>query len=349
MSVVYRPFTHGYNRQRQHSKKQRRKQPADLGRRRGTPSHQKIAGRRAVAKEAADGALMEFVTAGSLDEALDTLSKFGPEAAVVAGGTAVLYQLSAGMRQASRIVHIERLSDLSHVSCNGGVRIGALTTMRAVAESPDLASRCSGLVTAAASCGGWQTQFVATVGGNVCNASPGADLAPSLLVHDAQVTLASADRGARSVPLAAFFTGFRQTAREPDELMTEIAFDTPPARTADVYVKVRRRGAMELPIVGVATRVTLDESLKTIADIRIAACAAGPVPFRADKAEAILKGAAAHDAPIAEAGAALVERASLFSDARASAEYRRAVLPRVLTHAIEQCVSRARADGSGSQ
>ena len=63
----------------------------------------------------------------------------------------------------------------------------------------------------------------------------------------------------------------------------------------------------------------------------------------------MLKGAAVHDAPLAEAGAALVERASFFSDARASAEYRRAVLPRVLTHAIQQCVSRARADGSGSQ
>ena len=292
---------------------------------------------------------MEFVTAESLDEALDSLSNLGSEVAVVAGGTAVLYQLSTGMRAAKRIVHVERLSDLSCVRRNGGVRIGALTTMRTLAESPNLPSLCSGLVTAAASCGGWQTQFVATVGGNMCNASPGADLAPPLLVHDAQVTLASAGRGARSMPLAAFFTGHRQTAREPDELMTEIALETPPSRTADVYVKVRRRGAMELPIVGVATRVTLDESGESIADIRIAACAAGPMPFRADKAEAILKGAAAHDASLGEGGAALVEQASLFSDARASAEYRRAVLPRVLTHAIEQCVSRVRADGSGSQ
>ena len=302
-----------------------------------------------VARETADGGAMEFVTAESLDEALDTLSNLGSEAAVVAGGTAVLYQLSAGMRRASRVVHVERLSDLSYVRCNGGVRIGALTTMRTVAESPDLASQCRGLVTAASSCGGWQTQFVATVGGNMCNASPGADLVPSLLVHDAQVTLASVQRGARSIPLAAFFTGHRQIARKPDELMTEIALDTPPARTSDVYVKVRRRGAMELPIVGVATRVTLDEAGDSITDIRIAACAVGPTPFRASEAEAILKGAAAHDASVGEAGAALVEQASLFSDARASAEYRRAVLPRVLTHAIEQCVSRARADGSGSQ
>ena len=292
---------------------------------------------------------MELVTAGSLDEALDTLSKFGPEAAVVAGGTAVLYQLSTGMRAAKRIVHVERLTDLSRVECDGGVRIGALTTMRTLAESPNLPSPCDGLVIAAASCGGWQTQYVATVGGNICNASPGADLVPPLLVHDARVTLASAERGARSMPLAAFFAGFRQTAREPDELMTEIALDTPPARTADVYVKVRRRGAMELPIVGVATRVTLNEAGDSITDIRIAACAVGPVPFRADEAEAMLKGAAVHDASVGEAGAALVEQASLFSDARASAEYRRAVLPRVLTHAIEQCVSRARADGSGSQ
>ncbi len=286
---------------------------------------------------------MEFVTVASLDEALDALSNFGPEAAVVAGGTAVLYQLSAGIRSAARVVHVERLDDLSYVQRDGEVRIGALTSMRTIAESPDLASRCSGLVTAAASCGGWQTQFVATVGGNVCNASPGADLAPPLLVHDARVTLASAERGTRSMALGEFFTGPRQTAREPDELVTEIGFDEPPACTADVYVKVRRRGAMELPIVGVATRVTLDGSGETIEDIRIAACAVGPTPFRAGEAEGILKGAALRDARLEEAGAALVERATFFTDAKASADYRRAVLPRVLAHAVEQSAARARA------
>ena len=280
---------------------------------------------------------MEFVTAGSLDEALDTLSNFGPEATVVAGGTAVLYQLSAGMRATKRIVHVERLADLSHIRRNGSVSIGALTTMRAVAESPVFAPLGGGLVSAAASCGGWQTQYVATVGGNICNASPGADLVPPLLVQDARVTLTSAKRGTRSMALGAFFTGHRQTAREPDELVTEIAFDEPPARTADVYTKVRRRGAMELPIVGVATRVTLDASGETIEDIRIAACAVGPTPFRASEAEAILKGGVLRDAPLAEAGAALVERATLFTDARASADYRRTVLPRVLAHTVEQC------------
>ena len=284
---------------------------------------------------------MEFVTVASLDEALDTLANFGPEAAVVAGGTAVLYQLSTGMRAAKRIVHVEGLADLSHVECDGGVRIGALATMRAVAEAPHLTTTGAGLVIAAASCGGWQTQYVATVGGNVCNASPGADLVPPLLVHDARVTLASAERGTRSIALDEFFTGPRQTAREPDELVTEITFDEPPARTADVYFKVRRRSAMELPIVGVATRVTLDDSGETIEDIRIAACAVGPTPFRAGEAEAILKGAVLRDAPLAEAGAALVERATFFTDAKASADYRRAVLPRVLAHAVEQSAARA--------
>ena len=290
---------------------------------------------------------MEFVTVASLDEALDTLANVGSDAAIVAGGTAVLYQLSAGMRTAALILHVERLSGLSHVTRDGGVRIGALTTMRAVAESPRLTAAGAGLVSAAASCGGWQTQYVATVGGNVCNASPGADLVPPLLVHDARVTLASAARGTRSVALGEFLAGHRRTAREPDELMTEVAFDAPPARTSDVYVKVRRRGAMELPIVGVATRVTLDDAEEAIADIRIAACAVGPVPFRAPEAEAILTGTALRDAPLADAGAALVERATFFTDARASADYRRAVLPRVLAHAVEQCAAQARAAGNG--
>ncbi len=283
---------------------------------------------------------MEFTTAGSLDEALETLSEFGPDAAVVAGGTAVLYQLSAGMRKAARIVHVERLADLAFVRRNGRLRIGALTTMRVLAESPALGPPGGALAAAGASCGGWQTQFVATVGGNVCNASPGADLVPPLLVHDAQVTLASAKRGTRTLDLGDFLAEHRKTALEADELLTEIVLEPLPPRSADSYFKVRRRTAMELPIVGLACRLTLDETGEAIADIRIAACAVGPVPFRAGEAEAILKGAPVHDAPLADAGAALVAQAAFFSDARASADYRRAVLPRVLAHTVRQCAAR---------
>ena len=288
---------------------------------------------------------MEFLSVTTTDEALSKLASHGNAAAVLAGGTAVLYQLKSGMVSADIVLHVERLAELSYVQANGCTTFGALTSLRKIATAPELNDKYGAIRTAAASCGGWQTQSVATIGGNVCNASPGADLVPPLLVHGAKLTLASEARDERSLPLEEFLVGGRRTAREPDELLTAITLDTPPPRTADTYVKIRRRGAMELPIIGLALRLTMDAAGKSIDGIRIAVCAAGPVPFRATAAEDILTGEAANGDALKEAGASLLDRAELFTDARASAEYRRAVLPRALAHAVKDCAARA---GSGA-
>lgn len=284
---------------------------------------------------------MEFVSAGSVDEALDKLLSYGGDATVLAGGTAVLYQLRSGYLSAKVVLHVETLADLSYVRRNGATEIGALTCLRALAEADELGEEYSAIRSAAASCGGWQTQAVATIGGNICNASPSADLAPPLLAHGAQLTLASRSRGSRSLSLREFLVGGGRTRREPDELLTAIALEAVPPRTADLYFKVRRRSAMERPIIGLAVRLTLAESGERIDDIRIAVCGAGPVPFRAQEAEAILNGQAVADDAVKAAGAALLERASFVTDARASAAYRQAVLPRVLAHVVKHCAARA--------
>ena len=135
--------------------------------------------------------------------------------------------------------------------------------------------------------------------------------------------------------------GRRQTAREPDEMLTAIDLDPPPPRTADIYSKVGRRSAMEIAIVGLAVRLTMDEPGETIEDIRIAAGSVAPVPFRAVEAEGLLKGQAVGADVIKAAGAALVRRASAITDVRGSKEYRVAVLPRVLDRAVRACAARA--------
>jgi carbon-monoxide dehydrogenase medium subunit len=290
---------------------------------------------------------MEFVSAGSVDEALDKLNSYGSDAAVLAGGTAVLYQLRSGWVRAKAVLHVETLADLSFVRSNGATEIGALTCLRALAESEELGDDYGAIRSAAASCGGWQTQSVATIGGNICNASPSADLVPPLLAHGARLTLTCQSRGSRSLPLADFLIGSGQTCREPDELLTAIALEAPAARTADLYVKVRRRSAMERPIIGLAVRLTVDEPGERIDDVRIAVCAAGPVPFRALEAEGILKGQILQDDAVKGAGAALVEQASVITDERASARYRQALLPRVLEHAVRRCAARASGAPSG--
>lgn len=291
--------------------------------------------------EGEGGVPVEFLSAASVDETLETLAAYGEDAVVLAGGSAIMYQLKSGIKSGKVLVHVEKLTDLSFVHRDGAPKIGALTSLRKLANSDKLSDHYNGIRNAAASCGGWQIQSVATIGGNVCNASPSADLVPPLLAHGARLTLASKSRGSRTIDLDTFLVRYRQSEREPDELLTTIELDAPAPHTADIYIKVRRRGAMELPIIGLAVRLTLDEPGETIADVRVAACSAGPVPFRATEAEDILKGNAASDDVIAEAGAALLERAAVATDARASAAYRRAVLPRVLAHAVKDCAARA--------
>ena len=127
----------------------------------------------------------------------------------------------------------------------GAPKIGALTSLRKLADSDKLSDHYNGIRNAAASCGGWQIQSVATIGGNVCNASPSADLVPPLLAHGARLTLASKSRGSRTIDLDTFLVRYRQSEREPDELLTTIELDAPAPHTADIYIKVRRRGAME--------------------------------------------------------------------------------------------------------
>lgn len=272
----------------------------------------------------------------SLRETLEALANFGDEACVLAGGTDVMVQVARGEIRPDVLIHIERVPGLANIERNGHVRLGALATHRAIAGSQDMGDGYSSLPSAAGAIGGWQTQAVGTLGGNLGNASPAADLLPPLLVHGAQVELASV-AGTRRVALDQFLVGRRVTARRADELIIGVELEPVPQRSADSFVKVGRRSAMEVSIVGVAMRLTLDEELSKVLDARIAVCSCGPLAFRATEAEHVLVGQELSTDVIAAAGAALLGRAQPIDDIRASATYRRRLLPRVLGKALEDC------------
>ena len=226
---------------------------------------------------------------------------------------------------------------MREIVCNGETRIGALCTHRQIAESALLDDYRS-LRRAAAQVGGWQTQMVGTIGGNICNASPAADTLPPLLIHDARITLASQDRGIRIVELEKFLLGRRRTDRRDYELVTEITLSPPPQRGRDIYIKVGRRSAMEVAIVGLAACVMLDEDSNSIEDIRIAICSVGPVPKRLHEIENLLKGEKISDGLLDEAGDILLKQIEPIEDVRASKKYRSMVAPRILKQAITCCV-----------
>ena len=278
-----------------------------------------------------------FISVSSEEEALAKLNAYGEDLQILAGGTDLMVQLQQSGQRAQRLLHIENIPGLRNIARNSATSIGALCTHRQIAESTLLGNFAS-LRQAAAQVGGWQTQMVGTIGGNICNASPAADTLPPLLVHNARVTLASQARGSRVVGLEKFLLGRRQTDKRHDELISGITLTQPPQKSRDIYIKVGRRSATEVAIVGLAACVTLDGGGKLIEDIRLAVCSVGPVPKRLYEIELLIKGQKISDSLLDEAGDMLLEHIEPIDDVRASKKYRLMVAPRILRQAITRCV-----------
>ena len=283
---------------------------------------------------------MEFIAPKTKMEALRQIASYGKDAAIAAGGTYALREIQSGFRKPAAVVHLGRVRELSQVEKGDRLSIGATVTHRRIMTSSDL-RQYPALAAASSTCGGWQTQNVGTIGGNLCNASPAADLMAPLLVHGARVTLESAQRGKRTVPLEAFVLGPRHTACENDELLTSIDLDPMDEAGVDRFVKVRRRSSMDSPILSVAVRFVAWGPGAPLEDIRIAVSGAAPIPYRAREAEALLAGQPLTEAAIFAASQTVVRLASPISDARGSAEYRLAVLPRVLARALKEAKAAA--------
>jgi len=282
---------------------------------------------------------VEFRTATTVEEAVAWLSELGEGSRVLAGGTDLMIQHMRHELEVSAFVHVGRIPGLFGVTGDGPTVIGALTTHRALATHPLIRERHPSLAEACATVGGRQTQEVGTLGGNLCNASPAADTAPPLLAGGASVTL-HGPGGARTVALDEFLLGRRSTARRSDEILTAVTLPEPPPRTGEAYVKIGRRSAMEVAVVGVAVSLTLDVD-DTVERARVAVCAAGPRPFRAHDAERALAGSRLEEDVLADAGRALAAQASPIDDQRATAAYRLRVLPAVLRRAVRTAAARA--------
>jgi carbon-monoxide dehydrogenase medium subunit len=286
---------------------------------------------------------MHHVRPLDLHEALEILSVPEAHSAPLAGGTDLMVQMARRQVQPATLVCLDALGELRGISLGATTRIGALVTHQRIANESVLLDEYPDLCNAADFVGGWQTKAVGTIGGNICNASPAADLPPSLLVHGAQIELQSRARGIRVIRLEEFLLGRRQTARKEDELVTAIMLERRPEATGCAYRKVGRRSAMEVAVAGLAVRVTVGRPGRTLTDVRIATCAVGPVTKRARAAEALLQNAQYDAERIAAAGAALIADSAPIDDARATRQYRLAVLPRLLDDVLRVAVDRATA------
>ena len=284
----------------------------------------------------------EYLEARTLRQAISMLQRHGPEARVVAGSTDFLVRWRAGFWQPDYVVNIQRVPGLSRVtySRRNGLRMGALVTIQTLEQHPAIRRQYPALAAAAASFAGVQVRNLATVGGNICNASPSGDTIPALLAYGAECRIAGPD-GQRQVPLDQLFRGPGQTVLAPDEILAEITLPPLSANTGSLYIKHSPRGAMDIATVGVASTLSIDRGSGVCTDARIALGAVAPTPIRASAAEDMLRGQTI-DADLLQAAA---ERAmsdsSPIDDVRGTAGYRRQMVGVLTRRTLEHSASAA--------
>jgi aerobic carbon-monoxide dehydrogenase medium subunit len=286
----------------------------------------------------------EYHAPATLDEAISLLQRHGESARALAGGTDLVVQMKESATKfllPSHLVSLLRVPELRGIafSDSEGLRIGAGATMTEVAESPAMRERYTAIAEGAALVGSIQTMNMATVGGNLCNAAPSADIAPPLIVFDAEAVIVGPS-GRRSLPLEEYFLGPGKTALAPHELLAEVRVPVPSAGTGSAYARHTPRKQMDIAVVGVAVAITLAGG--RIERARVALGAVAPMPVRAGRAEAQLEGEPLSDECLARATDAAVEECSPISDVRGSAEFRRHIVRVTTERMLRLAAERAR-------
>ncbi|HXV81184.1 MAG TPA: xanthine dehydrogenase family protein subunit M [Candidatus Binatia bacterium] len=271
----------------------------------------------------------------TLAEASRLVKDKGPGGHFLAGGTDLVIAIKEKGWVPKYVVDLKKVPGLSGIRENsdGSIRIGALTTMREIETHPLLNARYPFLCQSAAEVGSIQIRNRATIGGNMANATPSADVAPSLIALDASAKIVSAAEG-RTVTLEEFFRGPGQTVMDSDEILTEITIPKTSPRFVGEYIKFSPRDMMDLAYVGIAVAYVLGEKEKRCEGVRIVLGAVAPTPIRARHAEALLEGRLLTEELAVKVGAAAAQESQPISDVRSSADYRRAMVAAMTKRAI---------------
>ena len=283
----------------------------------------------------------EYFAPRTLGEALRLLAEKGDGARILAGGTDLLIRMKQGLIKPQAIISLEGISELKTIrfAPKIGLTIGAMARLVEVTSHPDIRKHYPAVAYAAQETANVQVRNMGTVAGNLCNAAPSADNAPTLMALGAEVTLAGPD-GARRLPLDQFFKGPRLTALAPEELLISIFVPYPRAHSGSSYQHLSARGKVDISAVCVGVMAAFDG--ETCREVRIVLGAVAPVPLRATTAEALLTGQPWTPELLSRAGEQAGEEAQPISDVRASADYRKKMVPVLTRRALVEAQKRAR-------
>ncbi len=286
-----------------------------------------------------------YVAPGSVDEALTVLSEHasrGTRAQVLAGGTDLLVQMRSIDREPRTIIDIKKLGETNRLDIGGDeIFIGAAIPSAALNENEAFVARLPGLAEASDLIGSTQIQGRATLGGNLCNASPAGDTIPAMIALGAVCVIARSG-GTREMPVEDFVTGVGTNALEPDEFLLGLKIKSPPARSADAYLRFIPRTEMDIAVAGCGVSVTLDDAGRCSA-ARVSIGAVAPRPLLVPEAAQALVGTSLDDAALAAAGDACSRACSPITDKRGTDVYRRRVVAVLCRRAGAIARDRARA------
>lgn len=263
----------------------------------------------------------EYHMPASVQEACALLAEKGPVAKVLSGGTDLLNKMKHGLTAPEVLISLKQLDQLTSIEyvTGKGVVIGARATHNAICNSKLLQEKYLSLCEAAHHMANNQIRNVGTIGGNIVNAVPSADLPPILMALGASITLMGT-KGERVLALEDFFVGPGKTLIAQDEIITQIVIPDQ-SFTGSTYIKFGLRRSGALAVVGVAVAVEMDGNV--CKNARIVLGAVGPVPMRAPKAEAMIIGNAVNDDLLEAVGVCASTECKPISDIRGSEEYRR--------------------------
>lgn len=277
----------------------------------------------------------DYAAPKTLEEALALLARHKGAARVMAGGTDLLLKMERRQLAPTLLIGLKRIDELRYIRFDPdqGLFIGSLARLGDVVEDAVIRAKYPAIADAASQTATVQIRNMGTVAGNLCNASPCADNAPTLIARGAKVELASA-QGRRWLELESFFTGPGTTALAPDEIMRQIHVPCPPGGSAADYQNISARSKVDISAVSVGVHLTRRDG--RCHDARIVLGAVAPVPLRAREAEALLVGTRLDEDVVRASGEVAARAARPISDVRASSGWRREMVAVLTRRALRR-------------
>jgi CO/xanthine dehydrogenase FAD-binding subunit len=265
----------------------------------------------------------EHHAASSIPEALDLLARYSGKAEVYAGGTDILVSMKKREKTPEHLIDLKGIAEMRgiHLNDQKGIQIGSLTTLAELEGSSVVKEKFAALWDAVNEMASPQIRTLGTIGGNLCGAVPSADTAPPLIALGASVKMVGPD-GDRSVLVENFFKGPKESVLRKNELLKEIFIPNPAEFSSGCYIKLMRRNALDLALVGVAAYLRLDSNGKICKEARIALGAVAPTPIRVQQAEEVLIDSPMDIARAGEAGRVASQVCRPITDIRSTSGYR---------------------------